>query len=152
MKPLFVLLIVFAVSLLISNLTQGRIKFNLCGRVAMSAMLVFTAIGHFLYTKGMTMMMPPFFPLKTELVYLTGVLEVLFAIGLLLPDYKRTIGWLLIGFFLLLLPANIYAAIKQVDYQNGTYDGHGISYLWFRIPLQVFFIVWTYCSSIRPEL
>ena len=29
-------------------------------------------------------------------------------------------------------------------YQNGTYTGNGINYLWFRIPLQIFFILWVY--------
>ncbi|WLD22695.1 hypothetical protein NU10_08135 [Flavobacterium dauae] len=38
----------------------------LSGRVVMSAMLLFTAIAHSTFTKGMTMMLPDFIPFKTE--------------------------------------------------------------------------------------
>jgi hypothetical protein len=30
------------------------------------------------------------------------------------------------------------------DYQKGTRDGSGTNYLWFRIPLQIVFILWVY--------
>jgi uncharacterized membrane protein len=48
----------------------------------------------------------------------------------------------LIFFFVILLPANIYAAMKGVDYQKGSYGGNGLTYLWFRVPLQLLFIAW----------
>jgi hypothetical protein len=48
----------------------------------------------------------------------------------------------------LILPANIKEAIDHVDYQNATFEGKGLSYLWFRIPLQLLFIAWTYFSCI----
>jgi uncharacterized membrane protein len=49
---------------------------------------------------------------------------------------------LLILLFLIMLPANIEAARKRVDFQKATFDGKGPAYLWFRIPLQCFFIAW----------
>ncbi|MEO1013041.1 MAG: hypothetical protein AAFX53_17215, partial [Bacteroidota bacterium] len=121
----------------------------LSARIAMSIMLCFTAIGHFVFTKGMSMMLPQFIPLKTSFVYITGLFEILLAIGLLIPNLKMISGWTLIIFLLLMLPANIYASIHNINYQKGTFDGNGLSYLWFRIPLQFLFIVWTYISSIR---
>lgn len=36
--------------------------------------------------------------------------------------------------------------MKKVDYQKGDYSGNGLGYLWFRVPLQVFFLVWIYYS------
>jgi uncharacterized membrane protein len=149
MKPLIILLSVFAISLLITRLVRGQFEFALSGRIAMSAMLLFTALGHFVFTKGMSMMLPEFVPFKTEAVYFTGLLEIAAAIGLLIPGFRILTAWLLIAFFIIILPANIYAAIKEVDYQKGTYDGSGITYLWFRIPLQILFIVWTYLSAIK---
>ena len=151
MKPLIVLLSVFAISLLSTKIFRGNYEFALSGRIAMSAMLVFTAVGHFVFTKGMTMMLPQFIPYKTEAVYLTGFIEIVAAIGLLIPNFNGLVAWLLIVFFILILPANIYAAIKNVDYQKGTFDGSGLTYLWFRIPLQVVFIVWTYLSVIKAS-
>ena len=115
----------------------------------MSVMLVFTAIGHFAFTKGMAMMLPDFIPFKAEVIYLTGVVEIIAATGLLIPGCRVWTGWALILFFILLLPGNIKAAIQHIDYQKGTFDGRGPGYLWFRIPLQIVFMVWTYLSAIR---
>ena len=149
MKPLIVLLSVFAVSLAINRIFRGNYEFALSGRIAMSVMLLFTAIGHFAFTKGMAMMLPDFIPFKTETVYLTGIIEIAAAIGLFIPNVRMLTAWSLIVFFILIMPANIYAAIKQIDYQKGTFDGHGLTYLWFRIPLQIVFIAWTYLAAIK---
>ncbi len=135
MKPLLILL--------------GTFLISLSGIIAMSVMLLFTAIGHFAFTKGMAMMLPDFVPFKTEVIYSTGVIEIIAAIGLLFPGYRVWTGWALIIFFILLLPGNIKAAVHHIDYQKGTFDGNGPNYLWFRIPLQILFIVWTYLSAVR---
>ncbi len=148
MKPLIVLLTVFTVCVLVVKIFRGTYELALSGRIAMSAMLIFSATGHFVFTNGMSLMLPEFIPFKTETVYLTGVAEIIFAIGLLLPSYRVLTAWLLIIFLLLILPANINASIKQVDYQKATFDGSGLSYLWFRIPLQMLFIICTYLSAI----
>jgi uncharacterized membrane protein len=90
----------------------------------------------------MTMMIPGFVPAKKTMVYLSGILEIIFAIGLIVPSTRRLSADLLILFFLLVLPANINAAQKSVDYQAANYEGRGTSYLWLRIPMQIFFIFW----------
>ncbi len=149
MKPLFVLMISFLISLIILKITQHKYNFLLSGRIAMACMLGFTAIGHFVFVKGMTMMIPEFIPYKTFLIYVTGILELLFAIGLISKNYSLVTGYIIILFFIFLLPANIYAAHYNIDYQKGTFDGPGLIYLWFRIPLQILFIVWTYLSTIK---
>jgi len=112
---------------------------------------LFTSIGHFIYTEGMAMMMPDFIPYKTEFIYFTGFIEILAAIGLQIASVRVLTAWLLILFFILLLPANINAAIKHVDYEKGTFEGSGTNYLWFRVPLQLLFIVWVYLSAIKFE-
>lgn len=152
MKPLIILLSTFVISLLAMKLFRNGWDFATSGRIAMSAMLIFTAIGHFIFNKGMTMMLPDFIPYKTEVVYLTGIIEIAAAIGLFIPTLRMLTAWLLIVFFILILPSNVYAALKQVDYQKGTLDGNGLAYLWFRIPLQILFIAWTYLSTIKYGL
>jgi uncharacterized membrane protein len=148
MKPLLVLISVFLISLVSIILLSGDYNFALAARIAMSAMLLFTAIAHFVFAKGMSMMLPDFIPYKTVVIWLTGFIEIAAAIGLLIPQIRIITAWLLIVFFILILPANIYAAIKQIDYQKGTFDGNGTTYLYFRIPLQLLFIVWVYLSAI----
>lgn len=149
MKPLIVLLSVFVVLLIATKIFRNSFEFALAGRISMSAMLAFTAIAHFAFIKGMAMMLPDFIPYKTETIYLTGIIEIAAAIGLFIPNIRVITAWLLILFFIIILPANIYAAIKHINYQKGTPDGNGLIYLWFRIPLQILFIAWTYFSAIK---
>lgn len=149
MKPLILLISVFIISLLVFKLIKGNYNTASSARIAMSCMLLFTAIGHFAFNKGMAMMLPNFIPQKNLIVYLTGIIEVAAVIGLLIPGLRFITGWLLIAFFILILPANIYAAIKHIDYQKANFEGSGLNYLWFRIPLQILFIIWTYFSSIK---
>ncbi|RZK51626.1 MAG: hypothetical protein EOO91_20600 [Pedobacter sp.] len=148
MKPLFVLVLVFVISLFVTRFVSGDYLHFLSGRIAMSAMLLFTAIGHFAFTKGMAMMVPNFIPFKNAVVYLTGLAEIVLAIGLLLPAYVQITAWVLIAFLILMVPGNVKAAMEHVDYQKGTNDGPGPKYLWFRIPMQFFLIAWTYFFAI----
>ncbi len=149
MKPLIVLISVFLISLIIIKLTSGAFNYKLSGKIAMSAMLIFTAIGHFVFIKGMSMMLPEFIPFKPHVVVASGIFEILIGIALLFPKYEVTTGWILIAFFILILPSNIKAAIDHIDLQSATYNGNGLAYLWFRIPLQVLFIAWVYLSAVR---
>ena len=149
MKPLLVLLTAFLLSLILIRFIKGQLSLALAAQIAMAVMLLFTAIGHFAFTDGMARMLPNFVPAKKELVYLTGVMEIGFAIGLLIPRYRVTVAWFLIVFFILILPANIRAALENINYQTGELNGKGISYLWFRIPLQLFFILWVYFSTLK---
>ena len=149
MKPLFVLIGSFLLTLLLLKVSRGKVDYSLAGRIAMSIMLIFTAIGHFVFVEGMSAMVPNFLPAKTGIVYFTGALEIFFAIGLLIPGYKAFVGWALILFFLLVLPANIKAAMEHINYQTGGTDGSGPSYLWFRIPFQAGLIAWVFFSAIR---
>ena len=63
MKPLIVLVISFVVAALASRVLRKETDLALAGRIAMSVMLMFTAIGHFVYAEGMRLMMPWFSPL-----------------------------------------------------------------------------------------
>ncbi len=148
MKPLIVLVVAFLTSALITWVGATRIDYGLCGRIAMAFMLVFTAVGHFVFTSGMAQMLPAFVPFRKELVYFTGIIEIVAAAGLLLNATAKETGWFLIVFFIVLFPANVYAAINKVDFETGTNTGPGPAYLWFRLPLQVFFIVWVYYFAI----
>ncbi len=149
MKPLLVLFVSFAIALLVIRLTSGQWNLPLAGRMAMACMLLFTAVGHFIFTDGMAAMVPDLVPNKNGIVLITGGLEVLFALGLLLPKFRFHTAWLLILFFLLVIPSNIKAAIENINYQTGEFNGPGVAYLWFRIPLQIFFIAWVYLTAIR---
>jgi len=149
MKPLLILLSVFVIAIAMNKIFRGNYEFAFSGKIAMSVMLLFTASAHFAFNDGMAMMLPDFVPYKAQVVYLTGIIEIAAAIGLFVPAFSVMTAWLLIAFFILILPSNVYAAIKHIDYQKATFNGSGLNYLWFRIPLQILFIAWTYLSAIK---
>jgi uncharacterized membrane protein len=146
MKPLLVLIFSYLIAIFAVRIFLHRYDFALSARIAMSVMLLFTAAAHFAFPMGMVKMLPGIIPFKMAIVYLTGIIEFAAAIGLQMAGLRVLTGWLLIIFFILVLPANIYAAINHIDYQKGTTEGKGPNYLWFRIPLQAFFILWVYFS------
>lgn len=148
MKPPIVLLAAFIATAVICKFTTGNWQLTTSGNTAMCLMLCFTALGHFMFTKGMTLMIPGFIPFKKELVYFTGVAEIVMGLALLFPPLRQSFGIILIFFLVLMLPANINAALKHINYETATTDGKRINYLWFRIPLQAFFIVWDIYFSV----
>jgi len=85
------------------------------------------------------------------MVLFTGIDEIIAAIALHIPRLRKITGLMLIIFFITVLPANIYASMHHVNYQNASYDGNGPEYLWIRIPLQLLFIFCTYFFLIRPS-
>lgn len=147
MKPLIVLIVTFILSLVISWFTMGEWHLTFAGNVAMCCMLFLTAIGHFKFTKGMVMMLPPVIPFKKAVVYVSGVVEVVLGIMLLLPSVRNIAGNLLIILFIILLPANIYAARTRLDMEKANFEGPGPEYLYFRLPLQLLFIGWVFYFS-----
>ncbi|MFC4210075.1 hypothetical protein ACFOWA_02700 [Pedobacter lithocola] len=149
MKPLFVLLIVFVALLAFGSHTQFDKGNIFAGNIAMSVMLIFTAIGHFKFKTSMAAMIPLFIPKKVEIVIFTGILEILFAIGLGFESTRYYTGIALIIFLIAILPANIYAAKNQINYENLHKPGPGLEYLWFRIPFQFFLIAWVWYFSVR---
>lgn len=151
MLVLFILIGAFLISLVLLKLIKGNWNYILSGCIGMCAMLLFTALGHFLFPKGMAMMIPPFFPFPLALVYFTGVLEIAAGIGLLLPKYRRISAIMLLIFFVMITPANIYAALHHINLEKGTTDGKGPEYLWIRMPMQVLFIAWVWFFGIRNK-
>lgn len=54
MKPLVVLISSFVIALVVLKAINKEYDIGLSARIAMAIMLCFTAIGHFMFTKGMT--------------------------------------------------------------------------------------------------
>lgn len=117
-------------------------------RIGLSLFFLFTAIGHFVKTEEMSLMLPGWVPYRVEMIYFTGVLEFLGAIGIWIPRLMKFTGWCLIVFLICILPSNIYAAINKVPF-----GGHeaGLTYLIFRIPFQLLLIWWTYGATQNKE-
>ncbi|KIA91686.1 hypothetical protein OC25_20195 [Pedobacter kyungheensis] len=149
MKPLFVLLVVYVALLAFGGHTTFDKGNIFAGNLAMGVMLLFTAIGHFKFKTSMAAMIPLFIPKKVEIILITGVLEILFAIALQIESIRYYTGIALVIFLLAVVPSNIYAAKHRINYEDLYKPGPDIKYLWFRIPFQLFLITWVWYFSIR---
>ena len=147
MAPLIILLSCFVAFYLLNRFVfSNKYSTSFRGRSALAFMLVMTGVAHFTQTESMVAMLPDFMPYKEVAVYLTGIMEIVAAIGLLTSKYSRLTSILLILFFISILPANILGSMKKVALGGMEY---GPVYLFFRIPLQIFFIAWTYYFGLR---
>ena len=113
-------------------------------RVGLSLFFAFTALGHFIRTEEMSQMLPPIVPYRIEIIYLTGVLELLGAVGVWIPHLTRFTGLCLMLMLISILPANIYSALNHVDFGS---HGAGPTYLLVRVPFQLFVLWWTYYAT-----
>jgi uncharacterized membrane protein len=148
MTLLFLLLLLIAPYLLLTLVGSWVAGFKISpakrARVSLSLFFIFTSIGHFIRTQEMAAMLPPAVSYRIGLIYLTGVLELLGAIGVWIPRLARSTGLLLILMLIGLLPANVYSAINRIDFGG---HGAGPAYLLIRIPFQLFTIWWTYFAT-----
>lgn len=142
MKPFIVLLSVFFTALISCLIISGNWNFSFSGRLALSAMLLFTAYGHFKFSKGMVLIVPDFIPAKKVVVFITGLIEIAFAITIMIPQTRFWSGIGILVFLILIFPANINAAFKNVSISGASYNGPGLKYLWFRIPFQLLLLIW----------
>jgi uncharacterized membrane protein len=121
------------------------------GRWALAIMLVVTASAHFTAMKqDLARMVPVWIPEPMAVIYLTGVLEVAGAIGILLRRTRRLAGICLCILFVAMFPANLRAAREGMSV-----GGNPATALWLRVPMQILFVWlawWTAVSAPRrPE-
>ncbi len=115
-------------------------------RAGLAIMLVFTASAHFTGIKDdLLAMIPEPFPRSIWLIYLTGVLEIAGAVGLLVPRFQRLAGICLVILLVAMFPANVNAALNGIQLR-----GEPPTPLWLRLPIQALFIGaiwWTAVSA-----
>jgi len=120
----------------------------IAGRMGIAAVFAFTALGHFAKTDAMLPMLPSFVPWRRGLIYVSGILEIIFVIALLAGFNLFAVGLSLIAYLALVFPSNIYAAVQRIPF-----GGHsmGPRYLFVRLPLQALLISWAYWFTVRGE-
>lgn len=113
-------------------------------RFGVTILFFFTGIGHFIRTEDMAAMMGKGFPQAILAVQVTGILELLAAIGIWLPKIRRMTGRCLILMMILFLPLNIWAAIQHLPF-----GGHALGpiYLLARVPFQFLLIWWIFKAT-----
>jgi uncharacterized membrane protein len=116
------------------------------GQLAIALVFAFTGLGHFIKQDEMMAMLPPSLPARRIAVLLSGVVELIFAVTVMIPTYSKITGIAICVFLVLVMPVNVYSALKRVSFGG---HGAGPKYLWVRIPLQFLLIAWTYWFAIH---
>ena len=102
-------------------------------------------IDHFIDPSYYIKIMPPYIPLHLELVYISGVFEILLGSMLLFKKTRFYAGWGLILLLIAVYPANIYLAFNEKP-QEALQISQFIA-SWIRLPLQFVFIAIAYWHS-----
>ena len=106
-----------------------------------SIFYVIVGIKHFIDPNFFLAIVPPYLPYHLELVYISGLFEILFGVMILFPKYRY---WGSVGLILLLIavfPANIYL-FQSVEAQKAIGATQEIA-TW-RLPIQGIFILVAY--------
>ena len=103
--------------------------------IVMSWFYISAGLLHFTNTNWFLQIVPPYLPLKLELVYVSGFFEIIFGLMLLLPSWRYYAGWGLVLLLIAVYPANIYLAQT-----NGAAMNTSALVAWGRLPFQFLFI------------
>lgn len=109
--------------------------------------MVLAGINHFIDPATYVAMMPSALPWHLELVYASGVFEILGGLGLIHPRTRRLAGWGLIALLVAIFPANLNMAVNHLPLGGQVVPEWA---LWGRLPLQVVFVLWAWWVS-RPD-
>lgn len=118
-------------------------------RLALLLLAAFFVVGgviHFTNPDFYLPMMPPYLPAHLELVYLSGVFEVVGGLAVLVASIRSLAGWGLILLLVAVFPANLHMALHPEQFPAMTTFS-----LYARLPLQILFIAWAYWAT-RPEV
>ena len=111
-------------------------------RWSVALLMVGMGLLHFVRPKPFVRMMPKQLPAPLLLVYVSGVFEIGFGIGLLFELTRQAAAYGLILLFIAVFPANINMAVNRVQLNPARPLPTWI--LWARLPLQFGFIALAY--------
>ena len=99
---------------------------------------IYVGFLHFIQPDFFLQIMPPYLPFHLPLVYVSGFIEIILGLCLLIKKLRFYVGWGLIILLVAVYPANIYLAFNETPQ-----IALGISPFvasWVRLPLQFVFI------------
>ena len=117
--------------------------YNRIGLFLLGLFFIAAGTNHFVNPDFYVAIMPPYLPAHLELVYLSGLFEILGGIAVVLSPIRQWAGYGLIVLLIAVFPANLYMAMnpgKFVDIVSAWV-------LYARLPLQFLLIWWTFWAT-----
>lgn len=103
-------------------------------------------LNHFLNPEFYLAIMPNYLPAHRELVYASGVAEMIGAAAIMYPPTRRVGGWWSIAVLGAIFPANVHMALNPDDYPDLPLWG-----LIVRLPLQAAFIYLVWLAALAED-
>ncbi len=104
----------------------------------LALLLILAGLNHFINPDIYLQIMPSYLPWHLFLIYLSGLLEVLFGILLCVPALSNMAAWGIILVLVGIFPANLNMALHPDTFNIPVF------LLWLRLPLQGLLIAWAY--------
>lgn len=130
--------------------TLARLKRPLL--YVMGIIYVIAGVMHFVVPELYVQVVPPAFPLALELVYLSGIAEIVLGLGVVVPRTRRVAAWGIVALLIAVFPANVYMATSGVVIEGvpgGSGDPSALV-RWGRLPFQVVFVLWAWWYTRDP--
>lgn len=112
------------------------IKDERTSRLGLAGLLAIAGIAHFLAPKGFDDIVPKFLGNARAWTYVSGVAELTGAALLSREKTSKFGGYYAAALFVLVFPANVYAAVKPIEPFDNPLLGYG------RLPLQIPLVLW----------
>jgi uncharacterized membrane protein len=126
------------------SLSRRTERGRIVSRWVMAAIYLLAGILHLVLTETFVAIVPDWVPAPQTVVLVTGVCELLGAVGLLIPRLRKFAGIMLAAYAVCVFPANIHHAIDHVAV-HGSALGWG--YHAPRLALQPVIIWWALFAS-----
>ncbi len=110
-----------------------------------SVFFTFAGVTHFTNPGFFVAIVPPWLPAHLELVYISGVFEILGGLGVLLAATRQKAGYGLIALLVAVYPANIHMALHPELFPDMTATA-----LYLRLPMQfvaAWLVWWAACDE-----
>ena len=116
------------------------------GLLALAALFIAAGANHFANPGFYLAIMPPYLPAPLALIYLSGFLEILGGVAVLVPRFRAQAGWGLILLLIGVFPANLHMALHPELFPEVP-----AAALYARLPLQFVLMAWAYWATRPPE-
>jgi uncharacterized membrane protein len=113
------------------------------GLILLAIFFIAAGSNHFIHPDFYMAIMPPYLPLHSELVYLSGFFEILGGVAVLFSRLRRWAGYGLIALLIAVFPANIYMAMNADIFADAASDWA----LYARLPVQFLLICWVFWAT-----
>jgi uncharacterized membrane protein len=110
----------------------------------LGAFFVIAGTLHFLRPRPYVAIVPDALPRKREIVYVSGVAEIVGGAAVLAAPTRRGAGWWLIATLIAIFPANVNMAVNADRFR-----AIPRSLLWARLPVQGLLMAWVWRVAVR---